>query len=53
MRTGRTNSKIPAGQLLTMVDLKSLHRTHRSLAPLKLGWLVSTHVELVNIASTH
>jgi hypothetical protein len=45
MRTGRTSSRIPAGQLMTIVDLKSLHRIHHSLAPLKLGWTVSTPAE--------
>jgi hypothetical protein len=45
MQMGRTNSRIPAGQLMTIADLNSLHRIHRSLAPLKLGWTVSTPVE--------
>lgn len=45
MQMGRTNSRIPKGQLMTNVDFESLHRIHRSLEPLKLGWTVSTPAE--------
>jgi hypothetical protein len=45
MQMGRTNSRIPAGQLPASRIRDSLHRIHRSLAPLKLGWMVSTHIE--------
>jgi len=45
MQMGRTNSRIPKGQLMTNVDLESLHRIHHSLALWKLDWTVSTPVE--------
>jgi hypothetical protein len=45
MRMGRTSSRIPASQLTASRKRDSLHRIHRSLAPLKLGWIVSTHIE--------
>jgi hypothetical protein len=48
MQMGRTNSRIPAGQLPASRIRDSLHRIHRSLAPLKLGWIVRTRREACN-----